>query len=116
MCCWGNCGPTGGSDSDGPRVQMPGGNPGTWGYFDRPNIQSNMVGFNAKKQGVVMCVGTIDSVNALLAAFSDVALPHHNANPHPTPRTPELETLVREKYALDARLWDLLSSEKVLCW
>ena len=89
---------------------------GTYGYFDRRNIQSKMVGLEEKRAGVVMCIATVGGVNSLLAAFSDMPLPHDNVRPHALVTTPEVAEVVLQKYALDVELWDVVSRRDVLCW
>lgn len=89
---------------------------GTYGYFDRPNIQSNMVGFKEERVGVVMCIATVRGVNTLLAEFSDARLPHDNVKPHARATSPEVAEVVRQKYALDVELFDVVSHRNMLCW
>ena len=97
-----------------------GGFNGTYGYFDRPNIQSNMVGLKTRARGVVMCIATVGGVKALLAEFSDAELPldnvGHYKSSHAHVPPPEVAEVVRQKYALDVELWDIVSRRDVLCW
>ena len=102
------------------RSNYTGGFNGTFGYFDRPNIQSNMVGLKTRARGVVMCIATVGGVKALLAKFSDAELPHDNVGHYKSSHAhlppPEVAEVVRQKYALDVELWDVVSRRDVLCW
>ena len=104
-----------------------GGFNGTYGYFDRPNIQSNMVGLKTRARGVVMCIATVGGVKALLAEL-DAELPLDNVGHYESaksarvaaraksPRALEVAEVVRKKYALDVELWDVVSRRDVQCW
>ena len=110
------------------RSKYAGGFNGTFGYFDRPNIQSNMVGLKTRARGVVMCISTVGFVRALLAEFSDAGLPLDNVGHYESaksarvaaraksPRALEVAEVVRKKYALDVELWDVVSRRDVQCW
>ena len=94
---------------------------GTAGYFDRPDIQARMVGFNATARsvgGVVMCVCTIQEVDAIVAAFSSAGdgIHHDGARNYIPVRTPLLEEVLRTRYALDTALWEVVSRRRMLCW
>mgnify|MGYP006163968877 CR=1 FL=1 len=108
----------------------------TSAYFDRANIQANMVGMaldHSRRVGTssprsvaptpaTMCVVTIEQVPAMFAAFSPAtaaapqSLPTANVRPHSTARPAELEDVVRRRYWRDMALWDLVSRRKIVCW
>ncbi len=44
------------------------------------------------------------------------ALPHAKAKPHVINVSATTEIVVRKKYALDVRLWDLLKINNTICW
>lgn len=90
---------------------------GTKGFFDHANLQRFVVGSNRDKRGVTTCITTVDHVQTLLAPLmEDTALPMANTNPHPRNRTKELEEVVRQKYAEDLELWNLVSDNQFVCW
>ena len=99
---------------------------GTWGYFDRPNIQSNMVGYHsAPYPATATCVGTLEGIASsilphLLPGQTPPKLPYANAKPHGAganaSQADDIEFVLKHKYALDSRLWDLVQAQQVLCW
>ena len=98
-----------------------GGINGTWGYFDRPNLQSSMLGFRSIEPfgAVVVCASTIPGgvsfVNTLTKANLG-ELPQANVLPHDTNHSAELTSVVQEKYPQDLELWRLIQREGAACW
>ena len=105
-----------------PRLHT-GGISGTFGFFDQPNIQATMLNYTSafETKAVMVCAATIEEIPSLLSVLNDsghgrVDLPHTNVQRHATPRTKELEGLVRRKYNADLGLWGVVKERGVLCW
>lgn len=108
-----------------------GGLRGTYGYFDRPNIQSNMAGYRydaamqtSDPRPSASCVATLEGarVSILPHLFGHSSprplhLSHANARAHDTNvSAAELTSVVAQKYAVDERLWKLVDAQQVVCW
>lgn len=97
---------------------------GTWGYFDQPNIQSNMVGFDMDISSLnhnIICVYTQGSIEKALD-FMHTRVPENwkkmekeSAN---IQNRSEYAEIVKEKYGKDIELWNLVKDSKTssICW
>jgi hypothetical protein len=111
------------------RSNYHGGLNGSWGYFNQPNIQSNLVGYNMRNMTQVhfqMCIFTLDRVDQLIASLWSLwhnddgqpppQLPRLNVRPHNSNRTEFLEKVVASKYSEDLKLWRaLLENNGTVC-
>jgi hypothetical protein len=106
--------------------QYKGGLTGSWGYFDRSNIQSSMLGYNSAHAGPVVCASAIDEFPLFLSTLfvghisTDIAgleLPRINTKDHSIARTQEiLENIVHSKYDVDLSLWATVRDRRMVCW
>jgi hypothetical protein len=110
------------------------------GYFDIPNIQTRMTGYNKYLQvqqkqqqqsgfpDFHMCLCTLDSIDQVIEPIYNKILGCDNnktysldvkvnTKPHNTTRTTELERIVQARYSEDLTLYnDVVNHNGILCW